>query len=325
MQFWRGAEGVAQATPLRLSPGGEVAGIDFRLRFAHAATIKVRISGLPDAARASATPRLISRNLPGIADHAYGFVHSDQPGTFEFRNVLRGAYTLLVNHEAGGGYRSQTELNISGGEDLDLEVTAAPATPLGGTLISDQPLKGVRVQLVPGDPLPGYLHTTLKAEVQPDGSFQFPSVMPGVWDIGVENLPVNAYVPSMMLGQEDVLTKDMIINGAVTDSLKLTISHTAGIVRGTTSGPALLLLAPDGDLRSVLGFYHLAGSDDKGVFEIKSVRPGNYKLFAIDAMDSNEWMDPEFLARIEGQGVKVVVTPGGAVEVEPSLIHRPVE
>ena len=82
------------------------------------------------------------------------------------------------------------------------------------------------------------------------------------------------------------------------------------IGKGDQPARAIALLVPAEKFRHVAAFYRWIGSDEKGHFEMKGVRPGDYKLFAVEEIDPRTVQDPEFLKPIEASGVAVTLREG---------------
>jgi hypothetical protein len=66
-------------------------------------------------------------------------------------------------------------------------------------------------------------------------------------------------------------------------------------------------------------------ADATGKFNMDGIAPGDYKLFAWEAVPNGAWMNAEFLARYEGRGVAVSVTPTGSTPAKPELKVIPKE
>jgi len=182
--------------------------------------------------------------------------------------------------------------------------------------------------LTPGDALP-FNSTPPQAHVKADGSFVIPSVVPGIWDIGVQPVPEGGYVKSMRLGEQDVLTEDMVIRPDTTEPLHIIVSTRGGVLEGDVkadsgkdAGPANVLAAPDGKYSHVLSFYIAVNADEKGHFKLKGLTPGRYKLYAFEALEYCAWCDPDFLKPFASYGEPVQVTEGVNPSKEVRLIRN---
>jgi hypothetical protein len=64
-------------------------------------------------------------------------------------------------------------------------------------------------------------------------------------------------------------------------------------------------------------------TDQYGRFTIKSVDPGEYKVFAWEDVETGAYMDPEFVKPVEGQGESVTIRESSRESLQLKLI--PVE
>jgi hypothetical protein len=146
-----------------------------------------------------------------------------------------------------------------------------------------------------------------------------------MWDIGVNPIPPGGYIKSMRLGDQDVLTEDMIISTRTTAPLRIVVSTRGGVLEGHVkrseeAARAMVLLAPDGKFSHVLSFYGRSVTDEGGHFKMEGLTPGAYKLYAFEAMEYGAWQNPEFLKPLESYGEKVEIVEGTNPPKELRLI-----
>jgi len=179
-----------------------------------------------------------------------------------------------------------------------------------------------RVQLVSGDELP-LNGPAPEASVNADGGFVIKSVVPGIWDIGVQPIPPGGYIKSMKLGEQDVLTEEMAIGPDTSAPLRIVMSTRGGTLEGDVkqssgkpAGRAIVLLAPDGKFSRVRSFYGTAASDENGHYKLGALTPGAYKIYAFEAMTPSAWEDAEFLKPYEtGEAVQISEGPNPAKDL----------
>jgi hypothetical protein len=86
-------------------------------------------------------------------------------------------------------------------------------------------------------------------------------------------------------------------------------------------GGATVVLIPKSEKRrSNVQFYKTATSDQKGLFTIKSVDPGDYKAYAWEDVETQAWMDPEFVKPVESKGTTITVDPSGQHQLQLKAI-----
>lgn len=241
---------------------------------------------------------------------------------YVFKDLLPGRYVLSGEVTLDGRlYAAREELDLSGGS-LSLTLKFAPAVDLAGHVRIEDGSMGVaggRVFLVAGD---GSNRQGAEALVQPNGSYVLKSVPPGLWDIGFEPIPKSGYLKSMMLGDLDVLRADMSVTAETKASLEIVVSaggaQLSGRVKGGTA--RAVLAAPQGDLASALSFYGLANVDENGAFEMKGMRPGEYRVYAFEDLAYGAWFDPDFLKPYEERGTLIELKAGAKPQVAPQVI-----
>jgi hypothetical protein len=330
-QFYPESSRLSSAEPVVLAPGKDLDGIDFHLTARLAASLRGKVAVPEDMpANSVVEVSVFPQDVPDSGEQSAGAGAGPPEYTFEVPNLLPGPYMVVASlHTPGHYYHSVERIELSpGGQELTLHldrgIDLAGRVDLEGG--GERPAGPFHVTLVSGDtpPVPDQPH----AEVKPDGTFVLPGVVPGVWDIDAGPVPRGGFIKSMLLGDQDVLTEDMVITASTREPLRIVISTRGGMVTGTVTVPrdvvrsarARVLLAPSGKYEHVLSFYNVAAADDTGHFEFTAVTPGRYKLYAFEEMDPDAFEDPSFLKPFEAQSEAFDVPEGGRVSREVPLI-----
>jgi hypothetical protein len=329
VQYFPATERLSEASLLSVAPGKEIDGIDFHMATRPPTILRGSVappSDLPPDVFIQVTG--ISHETP---DRAQFFGAGAGPPKYEFEigGVLPGEYLLVATVSAGGRpYRGVQRVLVSAGVENQVTLKLEAGINLAGTLkieggSKDEPL----VVLTSGDPFP-YNDAPPQTHVKADGSFVIPGVVPGIWDIGVQPVPEGGYIKSMRLGEQDVLTEDMVIRPDTAAPLHIVVGARGGILEGDVksdagkeAGPAYVLAAPDGKYGHVLSFYTAVNTDEKGHFKLKGLTPGRYKLFAFEALQYCAWCDPNFLKPLASQGEVVEVSEGVNPSKEVHIIR----
>jgi Carboxypeptidase regulatory-like domain len=331
-QFYPGADHISRAALLTVSPGREIEHVDFRM--SSKASAKLRGAVVPPPALpadAQISVNVIPQEAPGVQG-AVAFMVTAPNYSFESYDLLPGEYVVVASvSESGRQYRGVQTVHIGTFAENDVTLKLDAGVDLAGSV----KVEGKRgsalefhVQLTPGDSLPWNTDNP-SATVRPDGTFALKGVVPGVWDIDVEPIPEGGYVKSMRLGEQDVLTEDMVIGPETALPLRIVIGAHAGMIEGyvkTVSGQPAgrvpVLLAPYGAFANVQYFYRMAFADEKGHFALHSLNPGNYKLYAFEAVENGVWQNPQFLKPFENQGELVKISEGPNPSKEIRLITQ---
>jgi hypothetical protein len=339
MQFYPGASSIDAAASLTLSAGADLKSIDFTLETVPQVMVSGKVE-VPDEMRESGAITII---LVPVSSAVRSEQITSVASAPEYRfslNTVPGKYRLVATSRGDTDYRTVQTVEVSSAPE-DISVKLSPGAPLSGKL----QLEGAgakeagpyRVELVSGDDIP-LQGEAPSADVAADGSFEFDSVVPGVWDINVSPLPEGAYIKSMRFGQQDVLTEDMELKNGTRAPLNIVLSMNGATVTGNVfdapstdapkstkprhDGRVMVLLAPEGKWESVLSFYQLVASDSHGHYQFKSVTPGKYRVFAFDEMQGQEYWKPGFLTPFQGAGTPLEAGEGARVQTDTTLIRR---
>jgi hypothetical protein len=84
-----------------------------------------------------------------------------------------------------------------------------------------------------------------------------------------------------------------------------------------------VVLIPD-TTDSVLREYRtaVAVQDQNGVFGLRGLAPGAYRLFAFENVPDEAWKDPEFVAAIQDKGAKVELEEGASKTIEVPVLPK---
>jgi hypothetical protein len=314
---------------IAVEPGREVKGMDFRMSPHPTSTLRGSVLPpieLPDDTRIDVA--IVQQDLPDENQAKFAFSVPGPNYSFEQYGMVPGEYILITHFSLGEReYRGVQRVEISGGADREVTLKLEPGIDLAGGLRIEGDAAArqeYRVELSPGESISPD-EPRLEASVRADGSFVVKSVVPGVWDIGVNPIPAGGYIKSMRLGDQDVLTEDMIIGTRTAAALRIVVSTRGGVLEGHVkrsqeAGRAMVLLAPAGKFSHVLSFYSQGVTDEAGHFKMEGLTPGTYKLYAFEAMEYGAWQDPEFLKAFESYGEKVEIAEGKNSPKEVQLI-----
>jgi hypothetical protein len=328
-EYYPGVDRAESATLITVEAGREYPEIDFRIAPQPVATVQGRVvlpPGVPSVDQVS-----IFAVAAELANRmSFGAGASKPDYQFRFDRFPAGSYTLVAQAEAEGKrYRGVQKIELGPGGVRDLAIALEPGVDLSGTVSIEGPdaakYSASFVTLVPGDGI-RWNGPPPRANVGKDGRFTITGVPPGVWDIGAGPVPPGGYIKSIYLGDQDVLTEEMLISPSTAAPLKIILGTQAATLSGELAGDAppraIVLAAPDGKFRHVVSFYRYAGTDGEGHFQIKGLTPGNYKLFAFEEFDRQSIEDPEFLKPFEQAGIPVTLREGNNPEQKLSLMPR---
>jgi hypothetical protein len=330
--FYPGVLDPGKARAVRLTPGQQARGIDIRVLSVRAASVKGRVTGVPEGepdrnfVQISLTP--LDANVPG----AQQFGGAGPPNyEFTIAGVVPGTYRVvaqMVGQEVRA--RAIEKVTVREGNEEEITLAMSAGVEIKGVVRfeGDPALKPPKftVNLIAGDGIQG--PGNLATETDEQGAYRIPSVPPGVWDIGVHPVPRGGYVKSMTLGKQDVLAEEMIISPSTNAPLDVVVSSRGAKLEGTvdTDRPpgkkrAWVLVAPVGKFANVFSFYSAGPSTGEGKYQFAGLTPGDYKVYAFDEITPSSWLNPDFLEKYQAVGVPVKLEEGATATAAPRLIE----
>lgn len=344
LTFYPGVLDPRAAGLIDVAPGAELHGVDFSVHSQELHRIRGRIV---DSSHGQPPPAvglsLAYRTLTGnSAAFSAGETYDAKTGEFELRNVPPGSYVLqaiALDHAPAGesetlvrigvvSSRPNARIQIGVGnadlEGVSLLLSSGGSLP-GRIAVDGMPLSSlngwerIRLQLKPT------LDSAFGPNLQPaaplahapqaDGSFVITGVSPGEFTVGpVTGLPPGFYVREARYSQVDALGQPIRFSGVASGALEVAISSKAsqldGIVLDGRSNPfsgARLVLVPDRQ-RNRTDLYKTTLSDANGRFLFRSIPPGDYRVFAWEALESYAYFDQDLLQRVEPLSAPVRVS-----------------
>ena len=316
--FYPGVADASLATPISVSEGAQVEGIDIRLLRSRVFRVSGRVVNAPASGRLNVI--LSDPRNAGMTNYSLRTSTKNAAGDFELRGVPPGSYMLIVM-----GPRTRGRVAV--------EVGAADVDHVSVTLTAGADIKG-RV-IVEGEKKPGGLSFAFIAngdgysgQVAEDGTFTVANLVPDHYVVSLWGLPRGFYCKSGRAGETDVLTDGLTVTAAGVPPLEVVIASDGGLLKGVVLdinqqpvAGATILLAPD--RRSRLDLFKSTTSDQHGHYEVASIAPGDYKLFAWEDVEAEAWLEADFLKDYEKQGQKITLQPTARVAVDLSLATRP--
>jgi protocatechuate 3,4-dioxygenase beta subunit len=334
--YYPGTTDSQRAAPIALVAGGTVNAVDISVGAGALSARHIRgrvISGADGQPLGGASISVVPRSEdPSLVIPR---ATSEPNGTFDVVGVVPGSYLLVASNSRLSGI---VPIEVGNADIPNIAVVAAPGVRLSGRFIFEGRSRSggepnatlmrvdqlVRDPQMFGLPSPG---PSFNPPPAPDGSFVAEGISQGTFRVGIRALPPEAYIKSMRMGNADVLSDGLVINGVPENPLEIVIGLNAAGIEGSvinsrqeTLANRTVALIPDPPLRHRIDLYKTAATDGSGRFRIRGLAPGDYKLFAWESVEAGAWHDPEFIRLHENRGRPVRLSEGMDENVQVSVI-----
>jgi hypothetical protein len=257
----------------------------------------------------------------------FGQAYDPATGNFEIRDLPPGNYAIQVNT---GSATARVPVAIRNADVDGVVVVISSGIAIAGQVRADGgPLaSGTRIQLrpiVPGaSDSPGFAPQTQAAA---DGTFRFDGVLAGEYRALITP-PADNYVKDAQFERTDALNHsfEISVSRGAPPAFDIVVSPNVGQLDGIVVDERLqpvpgvqVVLVPDRN-RERAELFRSVTSDQSGRFSIRRIVPGDYRLFAWDALEANGYFDPELLKASESQGKAVHFDESSKLEMQVSVI-----
>ena len=336
----------SSAVPIDVAAGGEIRGIDIRLLRAKVYSVRGKASeapGGPGTMFVSLVRKVEGDSVAAIlGGNSTSQLRPD--GSFEFRGVIPGIYTLQtqpqnINGNASSNLTGRIEVTVSDANIDGLVLPLAPAQAITGTvkledgdiatlLKSAQNSAGVIGGINSAISVPGRLLLLLSSsegpttgasttQVKEDGTFQFNAVGAGKYTLNAAVMPQGTYLKSARFGGQDVTHAPIDTTAGTGGTLDLVLSSKSADVSGSVQNEkgeplagVLVTLWPKTPDASPTGGTRPGFTDQAGGFKIQSLAPGEYYVAAFEDLESGLVQSPDFLGRFTSDASAVTLAEG---------------
>jgi protocatechuate 3,4-dioxygenase beta subunit len=323
--YFPGTARIADAQRIKVAAGQEATGIDFSLVPGRTAILSGTVTARDGAPLAGASVQLV-QELMGPEGGSTGFgggTRTAADGTFKLRDVSPGQYTLRATGMAGdrGPESASTALTVTGTDIEGIMLAADAGGLITGRVVTDA-----------GDALPSPApRVTTQSPTFEQGSTPLPAGEDGIVAEGgrftrraptgpalvrIGGLASGWALKRVTAGDRDVTNLPVGIHaGQTLQDVTIVVSNKLPSISGTVSDaggrpadtPVVLFPADAAQWLEASGSLRSARPDQAGRYRFDAVRPGDYLLIAVDAMEPWQVNDPEFLAPLRARATRVSV------------------
>lgn len=328
--FYPGTADIGNATVIDLATGAQLRGMDFVLLKGRTVHVRGHVNAPPGVNRRMVMIMLAPRGV--FREFMRHTRVLDPQGTFDVADVRPGTYTLgAMARDEKTSYSARQQLEVNGSPIENVVLNLSPGFEMSGQLrFEGQPppsLIGMRVSLGLPDSAGMGFGPPRFGEVREDGGFTVPNLGNEIYIVHVHGLPDRYYLKSVRLGDDELKDTAIDTSHGAAGPLLLTISANAGQIEGVVLNAkqqpapgATVVLVPEPKKRDRYEDFKQVTTDQYGRFLLKTIEPGEYKLFAWEDIETGEYMDPAFLKPVESRGYPVSMHEGSRETAELNLI-----
>ena len=333
LSYYPGVTDVNRATAVEVKSGSEMVA-DFVTPRQRLYTISGKVVDPNPPAANGRTPEVtLSLAFQLLTGNAGWFTmnqaYDAATGTFVMRNVLPGSYVLQA---AAPPFFARVPVEVVNSNIEGIVVAVDGGVTINGRFVAENgampPPNTLRVQMrhLTSNGLPNYVGATpIPSPAAADGSFTISNVIQGQYRVIVP--AQDFYVKEVRYDRADALNTPIEVSRRSSDvaTMEVIISRNVSQVdgfiaddRGRPAAGVQAVLVPDSRGRTDL--YKTATTDQSGRFVIRGVTPGDYKLFAWEALETYGYFDPDLLRRSETLGKPAHVAESSNLSVEGKII-----
>jgi hypothetical protein len=353
-QYFPGTSDISKAVALHVRAGVDLTGVDWVLPIERPQGITmsgsiVNVEGQPLApyhpifVLVPHTPFEEPVNGRGVFDMAASARFFPAIGHYEIRNVPPGSYDLVVRGQGETwGARMPIDVGTRDIPDLNIVLRPDPDVKLEGRVIVNEPngdtspfpFQSLEMRVF-GDVYFWKGGQTVRTDASGKIGFDYVPA-DGNYALRIRELPPNAYVADIRQGGESIY--DNARFGAY--PIKMTsnpapIEVVIGTSGGTIDGVAedalqkgaagvTVTLAPVASRRQNPYLFKTVEAGAQGHFTFTGVGPGDYKVFAWEAIPPAAYLNPGYLAPHERESVPVSIgTASSANNLRVRVIPSP--
>lgn len=312
-----------------VAAGEQVRGIDVTLLRTPTARIRGHVTN-PLAGRSGGNSMVVlfPRDSGGIPSTDRNTAATpDGMGNFELRGVTPGSYLLTAQWDYGS---AKLPIEVGSSNINSVNLTISPNPDVRGLLRLDNGgtvqlgNRRIVVSLQPSETLLSIIAQT----VNTDGTFMLSNVPPDTYAFNVTGLPDNYCVKDIRVESERLADGTLnLAGGSLVGALEVVLGQSCGNLEGVVADAdghsfdgATVVLVPQASRQHALYLYRTASTDQSGRFSLQGIAPGDYHLYAWEAIEGGAYLDPDFVHAYEEQGVNVSVEQYSRATLQLKLI-----
>jgi hypothetical protein len=277
-----------------------------------------RIGGRPRYVHATLLAKTRGRDGTLVADTGIRADYDEQSGEVRFEGVPHGTFEAMARWRAGNEFHfSEAEVSVQGANVAGISLDELRNVSVEGTVTVDSGSSDAKVALsravlerafdtdVPFEP------ASIDARIDTNGSFRFPSVLPGRYFFKVASDPQVFVASSSIAGLSRNGSMLVIASSAEGVTVQVDVSTQVGSIGGVVTD------LPEGNAKAGVlvqsvdtGQISTTTADQSGKFMVTGLAPGDYRIYSWPDLSHLAYRDPGVLNEYADSAGEVILQSG---------------
>jgi hypothetical protein len=321
--YYPNSQRLNDASPVRLTPEGEIPGVNFRLHSSEAYHIRGRVAGEAPLVGTvwlrSCGEGLLGEPLDQISGQLQAGAMYDLGG------ITPGEYCVGFQTNDVPTKYAEVRVAVKSEDVGPVDLIPRALADIPGNLTSERSeaidFSRVSIMAQRMDGVGG----RFSSKVDERGKFSLSNLKPGVYELWALGLPRGTYVKAITYGGSDVSQGIATVGmerGMLAFQLRSDASTMTGVVAtegGNAAAGRQVIIAPQGGFQNRRDLVKMVSTDRDGRFQITDIAPGEYEIVAIDGSDAS-LRSAEYRRFFEDRFDRVTVHPASHENVNVSLL-----
>lgn len=289
-------------------------------------TVSCKINSRPRHAHPRLLAKTQGRDGTLVADTGIRGDYDEKHGQIRFEGVPQGSFEATVRWRAGRGFQlSEAEVQVQSANVAGISLDELRPAIVDGTVTVDSDskvtLSTVVLERAFETDIPLW-PASISAQIKGDGSFRFPSILPGRYFFKVVGDP-QVFVESSSISGLSENGGVVVIGGGQEPTLLIHVSAQVGSIGGVVDD------LPEGDAKAAVlvqsedtGQIYTTTADKSGKFTVSGLGPGDYRIYSWPDLSHIAYRDQSVLSEYADRATNVILESGAMNQsVNVSLIE----